>query len=223
MREALKTALKAFPGGSRLLSEIQIAHKYKTMRLQIAERVSPIPMARGSVVIDLGAHIGLFSEHCLARGAVVHAYEPDPITFRKLVRLESRYAAFHPHNSAVGARSEMAPLFHHRDSTINQALTADSSSLISEKNNVGKRSTLVKVEAIDDVLGAHEHIALLKIDIEGAEYDIYESVIRGIDRIDRVLMETHVGAIPTRKREHDAMLAEIERRGLTMKFMLNWF
>lgn len=223
MREAIKSALRLMPGGSRLLAKIQVANKYRSMRRQIAQRLCGLPILPGAVVVDLGAHVGFFSEHFLARGAVVHAYEPDPITFEELRRLKGRYADFHPHNCAVGAVAGTAPLFRHKEAALNHALNADSSSLLSDKANIGNDAILVRVESIDDVLAAHERIDVLKIDIEGAEYDIYGSVIRNIDRVGTVLMETHVGVLPSRRADHDKMLAEMELRGCTEKIMLNWF
>lgn len=193
------------------------------MRRGVAERLYNHRFAPGDVVLDLGANVGTFSEYCLRRGAVVHAYEPDPLSYAKLERLKKRYPGFHPHNAAVGASTGTALLYHHPERATNEALYAESSSLLRDKINVGDDVTMVQIEDIFEVLGAHERIALIKIDIEGGEYDIYDAVIASSDRIDRVFMETHAEAVPSRKADHDRMVAKIESLGLGAKFNLDWF
>src|SRR5438105_14553290 len=46
-----------------------------------AHRYSP---KAGDRVLDLGAHMGLFSLYCAARGCLVCAYEPSVPTFKEL-------------------------------------------------------------------------------------------------------------------------------------------
>jgi len=200
-----------------------VHRKIRFMQHEIAERMKGLEFGPGDVVIDLGANIGLFSEPCLARGARVVAYEPDPECFAALLKLKERYPDFEPHNAAVGRVQGTAELFRHENYNENKSLHAESSSLIQEKDNIGSDSITVAVNSIEAVLASHDFIDILKIDIEGSEYDIYEPIIGNCHKIGKVLMETHEKKVPGRMADHLSMVAEIERRGLQDKFLLDWF
>ncbi len=70
----------------------------------------------GDTVVDVGASIGwfttLFAEITGQQGSV-HAFEPNPVAFHRLqinVNLNPSQSQVHLHNSAVGAKHEMATL-----------------------------------------------------------------------------------------------------------------
>jgi FkbM family methyltransferase len=215
--------MNSVPGGKALLGKIQVQRKHRSMQREIARRLAEIAIKPGDVILDFGANVGFFSDGCLARGAVVHAYEPDPECFKALQALKARHAAFHPHNAAVGRATGTASLYRHRDYAENSAYYAESSSLLADKTNVGGATVEVAVEDVDSVLAAHPHIAILKVDIEGSEYDIFEPILANAGKIGLVLMETHADALPARRADHDRMVAEISRLGLERKVLLNWF
>jgi hypothetical protein len=58
----------------------------------------------GDVCLDLGANRGDFTKAMAARGATVHAYEPDPDTFARLQAAVGQLPNVKLHQAAVGAR-----------------------------------------------------------------------------------------------------------------------
>jgi FkbM family methyltransferase len=140
------------------------------------------------VALDIGAHIGCFSV-ALARavpGARVHSYEASPST---AAWLERNVAA-----NALGSRvSAHASAVSDRVGTISFADNAHGSSL----NGLTAPSGATKVDVPcvpirDAFAAAGDHVDIVKIDTEGAEY----TMVLGSDPADwagvsRVVLEYH--------------------------------
>jgi 31-O-methyltransferase len=145
----------------------------------------------GDVVLDVGANIGLFPLHLatLASGVRIHCFEPNRRAHALLRRnLES---------NGLGAwvTSHALAVFDHNGPVV-----------LRRAERSGHRSllgtTLVapgdgdEVEAIDlaEALrrSGAERVALLKVDVEGAEVEIVEGAGAAVwARIDRVVLEFH--------------------------------
>lgn len=117
----------------------------------------------GLVVVDAGAYVGDTALYYARRGATVHAYEPDPTNFAKLVRNLSLNAfgnRVRPFQEAVGV-----------DGSIPFQLRADGGSqgYLPEAGKV----TAVTSASLKTVVGRLPAPGyLLKADIKGAEYEI---------------------------------------------------
>lgn len=132
----------------------------------------------GETVVDLGAHVGMFSIP-LARknpGVRFKAYEPNPVTYANLVRNIRLNRAWNVE-------------------AINAGLAPKHCRLSSESikwNTGGQRSTPAKIGVaglpIMAILAAHRP-SVLKVDVEGAEF----GAIQGNDLagVECVLMEIH--------------------------------
>jgi FkbM family methyltransferase len=133
-------------------------------------------------ILDIRANVGFFS--LAARGyfpeAVIHAYEPNP---RVLDHLAGNAAAgmFQFMPEAVGAAAGWVSMVDHSDSNQAQtsALAAGSSGAI----------PLVSLATAIERLGGQ--VDFLKMDCEGAEWDIFKSV-SAWDNIREVRMEYHL-------------------------------
>ena len=140
----------------------------------------------GDIVIDIGAHIGSFAIECALRGAKVIAFEPDTDNFNLLVKnIEA--------NKLCG-----------RIIPVNKAVSDSSGTVMIYKDNVNYGSHSIdkkyvdhisndKIEvtavAINDVLKDYKKIAMLKLDCEGAEYDIINAA--SLLNVDKIVMELH--------------------------------
>lgn len=158
-------------------------------------------------VIDLGAHIGMFSMAVAARAKQVVALEPVPSNFdcaRKnleTTRLGDRVRLL---QMALGPRTgERIEL---------QSAGAHSSS---------SRGTTDRVEveciSLEDLFEkeAIDRCALLKCDIEGAEYAAFEAApLSLLQRIDALRMEIHVEPPATTTAQFHALRAKLESAGL---------
>ena len=127
-----------------------------------------IPICAGDVVVDMGAHIGAFAVRAarLAQGGQVYAYEASSKNFallsenRKLNDLGNLYIE----NSAVSNQSVIMPFYTPSDNRILGSLLQNTSSFIE----------MVQTITFSDIIAEHciNQIDFLKVDVEGAEFDI---------------------------------------------------
>lgn len=193
-------------------------------------RVVDIPafhdLGPGDIAIDCGANLGVITTILAANGAEVHAFEPNPDAFRVLSERTAHLPNVHRHPQAVLDRADEMTLYLHVNYGLNPERFSSRSSLIGDKRNVDDRKG-VKVPVIDlpafiEALG--RPVKLLKIDVEGAEYDILNALIdRGLmDRIGAVFVETHAHSIPSLRPKDAALRQRIADLQLGGKIDLNW-
>lgn len=177
LRGGLRLTVDAGPADVRIINEIWIGHCYEG-HAQIVPR-------DGWTVVDLGAHKGIYAARVfhLAPKADVHCYEPDPHNYACLVR---NVPTAHHHQLAVGSTSGTGTL---QQVPSNRGLSS------TVEGRLGSRGTpTVPVEvpqvSLAQVIEDTGAVDLLKIDVEGAEYDIVLSSDPGVfARVARVVME----------------------------------
>lgn len=155
----------------------------------------------GKIAIDCGANVGKISRVFAEKGATVYAFEPDPYAFQRLKEAVSGYPNVTIFQAAVGPENGTIRLYRHEDFESDPERRSQSSSIFSDKNSASSESP-IEVEMIDIcefVKGIGKRISILKMDIEGAEVAVIESLIkRGtIDKIDLLLAEPHDDRIPS--------------------------
>lgn len=197
--------------------------KIEKNKAYINSKLDELGVGEGDVVVDLGANIGLFSECCLEHGAEVHAYEPNPLAAAELVRRLGSRENLDFHQAAVSRSSGKMKLFSHKHHRIHPLHLSESSSLYSDKANVSGDYHQVDCIAIEDVLRPLDKIKLIKVDVEGAEYELADGIISSIGKIDHVVMETHAKQIPSLGERHEALVARVQSDpDLKRKVLLDW-
>ena len=140
------------------------------------------------VIVDIGANIGVFSVYQAMenKDVKIYAFEPEPINFKrlsnniKLNRLSPRIKAF---QQAMAEKREFRRLYlssDHRHHTF-----------MGEKSN---DFVLVKARLLEDFLSTEKinNCDLLKLDVEGAEYEIiYSLPVRDLQKIRYISLEYH--------------------------------
>ena len=164
----------------------------------------------GDVCIDCGANVGLITSRLAATGATVHAFEPDPDVYRVLETSVGRLANVVLHKAAVGVSAGQLALFRGAvDPKSSDSVSVGSTLMSSKKNVTSAETVLVDVIDFGAVIAEFpQRISLVKIDIEGAEVDVMNSLLdRGLHvKIGDIFVETHEKQIP-------------ELRGATMKLL----
>lgn len=128
----------------------------------------------GETVLDLGANAGQELDLLADIVGTIVSVEPHPMFFSEL---EEKYGS-HPNvvlkQAAVGTENGKIELFYKRGKTGRNG----GASIVSAKNNVDKNvSDTVKQLDIASLLIEYRPVVLLKIDIEGAEYDVLERIL----------------------------------------------
>lgn len=146
---------------------------------------SPEP---GDVIVDLGANIGLFTLQVARINPLckIAAFEPLPENFSCLSRNIDNFGL------SMASIYEYAVSNNYRQDLIVKTgvRSLDYQLLRESDRNVSSSQCLpvnvIPLEVVFDMINAKE-ISLLKIDIEGAEYDIFESISPKILKYIRLL------------------------------------
>lgn len=142
------------------------------------------------IVVDIGANLGVFALHAARCGArAVFAYEPNRVAFECLERNAQSNGLgniIKPRRLAVSAIADQDVRFPISPSAYNRiAAEGDKGQF-----DIVRTTTLTKILA-SEALGG---IDLLKLDCEGAEYDIlFHSTPEEIRRVREIRMEYHLG------------------------------
>lgn len=177
MQNSLKYLVRAKTWDRGVITRIHLADEYNTNQLSFPS---------DSLVIDIGAHIGIFSVYISKKANRVFAYEPVPENYEllkqniKLNNLQNKVNIF---NLAVSDHREKLRIYLSKFNTAGH----------SEYKNGGN---YLDVEAISlkDIFDVHNlyNCDFLKIDAEGAEYKILFGLpIEYFKRIKRIHLEHH--------------------------------
>lgn len=163
-RSGLNVVLRTGTRDWDVLHEIAFAGSY-ARAFEFAAHLPP-----GGSVLDLGGNIGLFSLACAQRvpGARIFAYEPGPPNFQ-LFEI-NRLANPEP-GSRIELRREAVGGTARQDNWFFDEANPGGSSLFGQQG----KPCRVKIAAFADVIASlPKPVALAKIDVEGAEYEILE-------------------------------------------------
>jgi FkbM family methyltransferase len=149
---------------------------------------SDISVERGDVVLDIGANYGFFTLYSLNLGASkVYSVEPVDLSFQTLVKLSKDYP-IKPIKYAITENGEDVEM------TLNEKTPAKN--CLSTHNHLfdnDGETIKVKSQTINQLIGTiNEKINLVKIDCEGCEYNIFNSINDSVlKQIPKLMIETH--------------------------------
>ena len=157
-------------------------------------------LRRGTVAVDCGANVGNVTALLAERGAEVYAFEPNPAAFHVLERRFAGRPAVHCLQKAVAAMAGTSRLYLHVDANDDPVGWSAGSSLLQEKPNVDP-GTCIEVETVDldaFLAGLGRPVAVLKLDVEGAEIEILERLLDTgrLGDVWNVLVEMHDRKVP---------------------------
>ena len=144
------------------------AEIFKFREYRIAENV----IRQAKIIIDVGAHIGLFSLYCHAINplAKIFALEPEPNNIKRLTKTLALNTVLSAKilPVALAGKTGKGRLILTPDSHNHYLGTADAL----EEGIIVKTLTLSALKKQEKL----KQIDLLKMDIEGGEYDIFENL-----------------------------------------------
>lgn len=176
---------------------------------QFDERVAQL--GPGSVAIDLGANMGVFTRRLAKTGAEVHAFEPDPWTFEKLSANLDGHNNVVLHNAAVAHEAGEIEMFRPARFADDPASGSVGVSMLAKTD--GSQGEAIQVECrnfMEFVDGLDREIDIVKMDIEGAEVALLDALLDSParDKIKAIFVETHYNMFP----EQAPPVAELRRR-----------
>ncbi|GAB5438408.1 MULTISPECIES: FkbM family methyltransferase [Roseobacteraceae] len=185
----------------------------------------------GDVVIDCGANVGDVTAELAATGATVHCFEPDPYAFSMLHNRFAETPNVTMHNKAVGIEAGTIGLM--RSASFDddpKGNSVMSTTLPGGRGMSAEADGVIDVEVIDfpafldGLIKEHGDIAMLKMDIEGAELDIIEVMDQRalFDPIRVTLVETHERKFPNLRPRFRALKSRVAEKYSTSKVNLDW-
>ena len=176
----------------------------------LAEFDEALRRSEGKTCIDLGANIGSYTRKMASVAKRVIAFEPDPWACAELRANLADLDNVTIMNAAAGACEKRVLLYRHPRFENNPASYSEASAIISSSRNVTEEDA-IEVRQIDFIRyleDLDEEVGVLKIDIEGAEVELLESLFDRPDvlaRIDNISAETHESAILAHKLRVNAL------------------
>lgn len=185
-----------------------------------------IGATKGLLAIDLGANIGEYSQLLARTAKRVYAFEPDPWAFEQLQNNTRHLDNVELIQAAAGPEQGTVRLFRHPDFADDPIMNSQSSSIVESKNNIDKND-YVEVEQVDIIQFIRDldgPVGILKVDIEGAEVDLFEGLFDQPDVLDKIryiFAETH----ETKIAGHEPRVAALRDRAARIErpeIDLNW-
>lgn len=167
-----------------VFGEIFADREYKILEPVISKARAPI--------IDIGAHVGMFSVYCavLNPKMEIFAYEPDDRNFAAMkenLKLNN-VRNVKMKNVAIGGTSGERTLFLSRDSHNHSILSAEAAGDFSGEEKI------VNVVTLERILEQNRlaKVSLVKMDCEGAEFEILENLSAEVfDVVENFYVECH--------------------------------
>lgn len=184
-----------------------------------------VDLRPGDIAIDCGANIGDITSVMAKSGAIVYAFEPNPYAFQVLSDRFIEMPNVHCINKGVLDRDDRMSLFLHENAHEDQVMWSVGSSLLDFKGNIDPKF-FFDIDVIDlaqFIAGLNSDIKLVKIDVEGVEYQIIHHLIDTglIKKIELLLVETHEQKIPELRKANRSLRDRIAQEGIT-NINLEW-
>lgn len=157
-----------------------------------------------SVVVDLGGNVGFSAIYFAMRfpRATIFTLEPDPAAFRRLLKNVAPFPGIRPFPLAAAAENGFLTLYSNTGSTMSSSVHRRSQHVESRQVEAITLDEFVKQERI----GA---VDILKIDIEGAEFEVLRSTLC-LDRVRFVVGEVHEDLMSASWEEFRGLLRDFE-------------
>ena len=164
-----------------IAAEVFIAHQYSPPGFEISTE---------DTVVDVGAHRGVFVAYAAKRTKqMVIAFEPDRDNFIELTRLVHNNSFDHVqlYNVALGASNGQRNFYKAQRNSRHTLIGRDSLT-----GDILTDSYLVEVWSLDSALAQFSYIDLMKMDCEGAEFEILQNTdVATLAKIRRIALEFH--------------------------------
>ena len=166
---------------------------------------------KDDIVVDIGAHIGIFTTYAALHSKEVYAYEPVPSTFSYLVENVklNKFSNVFLYNYAVSDRHKKLPIY----------MAKGSSGSHSAYKTETKTDEFIEVNVIslEDILSENKlkGVDFLKLDCEGSEYDIiFGASSEVLARVKKMAIELH----PRKDQSEDKSKQFLSENGFTLTF-----
>lgn len=197
------------------LQKARIAPKYRAAFESIMDR---------DICIDCGCNAGVVTDVFLHKGAVTYAFEPHPYLFEQLSLKYAGEDKIHLYNAAVWDRNT-SMILHVQKVKGLSVFNLEGSTIFGNRidTHVEARHNVKVIDLIEFLSELVGRVKILKIDIEGAEFEIIEKILESglYKKIDYVFCETHPHFFPDGDNRLAAIDHKIQQEGIK-NIYLDW-
>jgi len=224
--------------GNRLARNGHATRRDKTHRAEAYLESTIAALTTNDLAIDCGANIGKITRKLVATGASVIAFEPDPIVFAVLKSSIEPNPNVTLRAEAVGTERGTSTLFRSPYYDKNPLLEAEKNTICRDALTRRKgggwqpmdKENVLEVQVIDlpdfirGLAAQHGRVSLLKLDIEGMELPILETLEEHklFELIGFTVAELHPWRFPNQKERIEALRSRIESRYSPAHVNLDW-
>ena len=186
---------------------------------------------KDDICLDLGANYGYASLIMWLKGAkFIYALEPNKMALN-LLRINLKgIKNIQIIDKAISSNNKKQNLYLHKDiKNLNQNKKilelSQASSLISSKKNIGKCFYEIEAITLDDLyMNLLFKPSIIKCDIEGGEYLIYEQLVRlaKSNIVRKIFVECHNKKYPQFKNLHSQFIKLIDENNLNKIINTKW-
>jgi len=185
--------------------------------------------AQAPVIFDVGAHVGETAARyrALFPGALIHSFEPFPESYESLRSAFRSDPRVIPHNVAVAEETGTGKLHVNRASVTNSLLESDRrGDDYWGKNLLDTDGELaIKTLSLDEFCRAEgiEHVDVLKIDVQGAEYAVLAGARKLLERhaVDVIYLEMIMAPSYVGQRKYHYYLTRLDELGYELFDLFN--
>lgn len=193
----------------------------------IYNRYDSYDLHKKDIVIDIGANAGLFTKLCLEKGVKkVFSVEPNKkslINLKSLFENEKRVCII---DKAINISSEKIVLY---ANLTNSTITSVNKNHITNEGHNFEEYEVESIKILDIIRDNNlKNISLIKMDIEGAEYDIFKNLENEVfEKTDSFLVEYHdntdnkVESIIKKLKENNFHIDQIRLHGKNNENVIN--
>ena len=203
------TVIRAQVPSNQLWVSIKDVLVYEDYEILDEFRLSALP--RGATVLDAGAFVGFYSLKASQYASRVVSLEPNTASFRLLKANIDRNRVRNVECRSVALTATGGPRRLEEAGTISE-VRPDGRLIVDS----------VTLDALVEELGM---VDLMKVDIEGAEHEVFGAGISALKRIDKIVAEVHVFN-EAHENNLGTLVRSLEASGHVVKLfpspMLNW-
>ena len=181
---------------SKELNEATLSERERTYQ-QSLELVEIEQLDENSVVLDLGGNYGDVLKGMQSCGCKVYVFEPHPFFYNYMKEEYGENQNFIISNKAAWVRNEERKFYFKRSRDAKNG----GATLMSEKTNILDPFLFDVVECFDisELINELGHVDVLKIDVEGAEYEILHSMLESeaYKNVKSIYVEDHERKMPS--------------------------
>ena len=166
---------------------------YETLILDYYDKLN---LTKGDTVIDIGGHYGFFDMYALNKGVShIHTIEPTKTTFDILCKNLAEYKNVEKYNLAISSDNIPRTFITIGSSSCNSFYETYNNDRDNKENHGVRKEEMVNCVTLDQFMKNNniDRIDALKIDCEGAEWDIFPAVSDDFFRykLRKLSMEAH--------------------------------